>query len=695
MSPHLEQENGMNTERFEPINPKCRHLLHGGDYNPDQWIRTPEIWDEDMRLMKLAGCNAMSVGIFAWATLEPEEGRFEFGWLDAIMDKLAANDAYAVLATPSGAKPAWMSRKYPEIRRVDADGVRRPQRIRHNHCRTSPVYREKCVIINTKLAERYKDHQALLVWHASNEYNGGDCFCDLCMAAFHDWLRRRYDNDIDKLNHAYWSAFWSHTYPDFDFVIPVDRSVHGLMLDWERFKTVQTIDFYKAETAPLREITPDVPVTTNFMPGSDTLDYGAFARSVDVTSWDSYPNWHEHEDEIGEAVNTARQHDQCRAMKGGKPFMLMESVPSIPTRGRVKKRKEPGMHMLSSLQAVAHGSDTVQYFQWRKSRGSVEKFHGAVVDHVGTEHTREFRDVANVGEALAKLDDVVGTSVRPEVALIQDWENEWAIREGARVYLGDNTKYRQECNAHYKPFWEAGVPVDVVDQTCGLDDYKLVVVPMAYMLRPGFADRLKSYIADGGTAVMTYWSGVVDESDLCYLGGVPGDGLREVFGVWEEESQSYYPDESVDIVMKDGNTLGIGGRYKAVDTCSVVHAEGSEVLATYGGEYFAGSPVLTVNTYGSGKAFYIAARTKGAFLSDLYKRLVAEAGIQRVIESELPAGVTAQLRTDGERRFVFLMNFNESEATVVLDRDYTDLLTGKSCDGSVSLPPFGVLVLSS
>ncbi|MBT7066183.1 MAG: beta-galactosidase, partial [Verrucomicrobia bacterium] len=379
------------TKRYQPINPKCTHMLHGGDYNPDQWIRTPEIWDEDMRLMTLSGCNAMSVCIFSWSALEPAEGAFEFGWLDTIMDKLAANNAYAVMATPSGSKPAWMSRAYPEICRVKGDGVRQPHGSRHNHCRTSPVYREKCVIINTKLAERYKEHPALLLWHASNEYNGGDCQCDLCLAAFHNWLRVRYDNDLDKLNHAYWSSFWSHSFPDWDYIIPTDRGIHALMLDWERFKTHQTIDFFNAETAPLRAITPDIPVTTNFMPGSDTLDYGAFAKAVDVISWDSYPNWHEHSDEIGEAVTTARMHDQCRAMKGGKPFMLMESVPSIPTRGRVKKRKEPGMNLLSSLQAVAHGSDTVQYFQWRKSRGCMEKFHGAVVDHEGSENTREFK----------------------------------------------------------------------------------------------------------------------------------------------------------------------------------------------------------------------------------------------------------------------------------------------------------------
>lgn len=668
-------------------------MLHGGDYNPDQWIRTPEIWDEDMRLMRLAGCNAASLGIFAWAALEPEEGEFTFDWLDTIMDKLAANGGHAILATPSGSKPAWMSRAYPEVCRVNADGTRQRHGRRHNHCRTSPVYRDKCRIINTKLAERYKDHPALLLWHVSNEYNNGDCFCELCLAGFQNWLRERYHNDIDALNQAYWSSFWAHTFPDFDYVVPTDKSIHGLMLDWERFKTQQTIDFFKAEAAPLRAITPDIPATTNFMNNHDFLDYWKFAKEMDVISWDSYPNWHEAATDVDEAIRTAMLHDQCRSMKGGKPYVLMESVPSIPTRGRVKKRKEPGMHMLSSMLAVAHGADGVLYFQWRKSRGCSEKFHGAVVDHVGNEHTREFREVAEVGAALARLDDVIGTSVKPEVAVMHDWENAWAIREGARLFLGENCKYREDCAAHYRPFWQMGVPTDVIDQTCDLTAYKLVVAPLTYMLRPGFAEKLRQFVADGGTAVMTYWSAIVDESDLCFLGGVPGDGLREVFGVREEETQSYFPHESVRVDAVANNAAGLSGSYKAVDICSVIHAEGAEILAAYGDQYFAGSPALTVNSYGKGKAYYIAARLEDKALADLYAAIIKQLGVQRVIDTDLPDGVTAQLREGDNTQYVFLMNVNAHPETVNLGSEYPDMLTGQNISGTIELEPYGVRVL--
>ena len=681
------------TKRFDPIIPQCHHMLHGGDYNPDQWVRTPEIWDEDMRLMKLAHCNAVTMGIFAWSALESREGQFEFSWLDKVMEHLATNKIAVIMSTPSGSKPAWLSRAYPEVRRVNADGTRQPHGSRHNHCRTSPVYREKCRIINKELATRYKDHPSLVLWHVSNEYNGNDCHCDLCYAAFRGWLRNRYDHDIEKLNHAYWSSFWSHTFPDWDYVVPTDKGIHGLMLDWERFKTAQTIDFFRDESRPLREVTPDIPVTTNFMNHCDTLDYGAFAKAVDVISWDSYPEWHETCSDIYIAVETALRHDQCRAMKAGKPFILMESVPSIPTRGIVKKRKEPGMNLLSSLQATAHGSDTVLYFQWRKSRGCMEKFHGAVVDHVGHEHTREFREVTEVGKALEKLDEIVGTSVQPEVAVIQDWENEWALKFGAKVYLGENVKYRQACISHYRSFWEAGVPVDAVDQTADLTPYKLVVIPMAYMLRPGFAEKLKAYVDQGGTAVMTYWSAVVDESDLCCLGGVPGQGLREVFGIWEEESQSYYPHESVRVMATSGNPLGLTGTFKAVETCSFIHTEGSEVLATYADQCYAGSPAVTVNTYGKGKAYYMAPRIEQSFLDAFYGSLISSLSVARAVEADLPPGVTAQLRTDGQKKYIFLMNFNDGPRSVTLDSTHDDLLSEKTVGPVVNLEKYGVMVL--
>jgi len=681
--------------RYPPINPKCTSMLHGGDYNPDQWIKTPEIWDEDMRLMKLAGCNAMSVGIFSWTALEPQEGKFEFGWLDTIMDKLADNGAYAVLATPSGARPAWLSRKYPEVLRVRPDRGRNLHGHRHNHCLTSPIYREKTTTINRKLAERYKDHPALLVWHVSNEYNG-ECHCELCRAAFVDWLKKKY-GDLDALNHAWWTAFWSHTYTDWSQIEPPseigERCVHGLTLDWKRFVTDQTIDFFRSEIAPLRELTPDVPVTTNFMGLYPGLDYWKFAKAVDVASWDNYPSWHGPVGDANLAPNISFVHDINRCLKNGKPFMLMESVPSATHGMEVAKRKRPGMHLLSSMQAVAHGSDTVQYFQWRKSRGSWEKFHGAVVDHVGHENTRVFRDVAAVGEALKKLDPVVGTTVRPDVAIICDWENRWAI-DGMQGLGRDLRKYVETCIAHYRPFWSRGVPVDVIDETFDFSGYKLLIAPMLYMLRPGVAERIRSFVAEGGTFVTTYWSGIVDENDLCFLGGWPGDGLREVLGIWDEEIDGLYPDDRNRIVMAKDNALGLAGEYEVRELCGLIHSEGADILATYGDDFYAGRPALTVNAFGKGKAYYVASRNSDEFLVDLYARLTADLGIRPVIEADMPAGVTAQMRSDGEDEFVFIMNFTADEQKIHAGGEsFIDMLTGDAVRGDIRLDGYGLMIL--
>jgi len=677
--------------RYPPINDKYPHLLHGGDYNPDQW---PEaVWEEDMRLMKLAHCNTMSVGIFSWTRLEPAEGQYDFGWLDRVMNLLAENGAYAVLATPSGARPAWLAANYPEVLRVRPDRGRNLFGRRHNHCFTSPVYREKTRAINYKLAERYRDHPALLVWHLSNEYSG-ECHCALCRDAFRRWLQDKYGT-LDAVNHAWWTAFWSHTFTTWEQIEPPspigETSVHGLNLDWKRFVTDQTVDFMRNEIAPLRELTPDVPVTTNMMGSYPGLNYWKFAPHLDVIAWDSYPTWHRGDD-VALAADVAFLHDLNRSLKGGKPFMLMESVPSATNWMPAAKLKRPGMHALSSLQAVAHGSDTVQYFQWRKSRGSAEKFHGAVVDHVGHEGTRVFRDVADVGEKLAKLDAVVGTTVRPDVAIVYDWENVWAMndaqgpRQGDKGCLGD-------CKDHYRPLWRRGIPVDIIDMEQDLETYKLVVAPMLYMVRPGVAERIASFVQAGGTFVATYWSGIVDENDLVFLGGFPGP-LREVLGIWAEEIDALYEGDANAVVPVAGNDLGLGGPYVARELCDLIHAEHAEVLATYGGDFYAGRPALTVNQFGQGQAYYVASRNDERFLDDFYGALDARLGLLHSLPAALPAGVSAQMRSDGAHRYRFVMSFRAEAVPVDLgEGTYVDLLTGSKVGGEVTLDPYGVMVL--
>ncbi|MBC8060789.1 MAG: beta-galactosidase [Clostridiaceae bacterium] len=681
-------------KKYAPISEKLNHFYHGGDYNPEQWLKYPEILEEDIRLMKLAKCNVMTLGVFSWVTLEPEEGKFNFDWLDKVINNLWENGIYTILATPSGAKPAWMAGKYPEILRVSSNRVKNLQGQRHNHCYTAPIYREKVAIINRELAQRYSKHPAIIMWHISNELSG-ECHCNLCQEAFRVWLKNKYGT-LDVLNEKWWSRFWSHTYTDWSLIESPspqgENQIHCLNLDWKRFVTDQTLDFFKHEIKPLKEINANLPVTTNFMRTYDGLNYWKFKDVLDVVSWDCYPTWHDNTDDSKLAAWISMVHDINRSFLDGKPFMLMESTPSITNWQPVSKLKKPGMHLLSSIQAVAHGSDTVQYFQWRKSRGSSEKFHGAVVSHCGREDARVFKDVMEVGANLERLDEILGSSVQPEVAIIFDWENRWAI-EDSQGPRNCGMKYEEMISAQYRPFWEKGVSVDMIEMECDFSKYKLLVAPMLYMVRPGVGERIETFVKNGGTFVATYWSGIVDESDLCFLGGFPGP-LRKTLGIWSEEIDSLYDYESNSITFNEDNEIDIKGEYKVIDLCDLVNLEGAKVLASYKSDFYAGRPALTVNNFGQGKAYYIAARTEADFNEKFYSKLIEKLNITPVIETSLPQGVTAQLRTDGENDFVFLMNFNNHEEKVILEQSiFEDIFTNKKLKEEIKLDPLGFKVM--
>ncbi|MDR0669367.1 MAG: beta-galactosidase [Treponema sp.] len=643
--------------RYPPVAKKFPHILHGGDYNPEQWLAWKDtIWKEDMRLAKLAGINSLSVGIFSWAALEPAEGVYRFEWLDEVMDMLAANGIAAVLATPSGARPAWLSKKYPEVLRVNETRLRNVHGDRHNHCLSSPVYREKTQALNSLLARRYKDHPALAVWHISNEYSGS-CHCPLCQAKFREFLKNRYQT-LDALNEAWWSAFWSGTITDWDQIespgSPGNGGHNGIKLDWRRFTTEQHVDFYLNETAPLKELAPEIPCTTNLMAGYTGLDYARFAEVLDIVSWDSYPRWTSAEgnDQIG--LETSYLHDLMRGLKR-RPFMLMESCPSATNWRPVAKLHRPGIHMLQSVQALAHGADTIQYFQFRKGRGGPEQYHGAVVDHQGSENTRVFRDIAGVGERIKGLDALVGASTPASVALIHDYQVRWAL-DDAQGFLQGKTGYGDTLLAHYRAFWKRGIPLDVIDSRQTLDRYRLVIAPMLYMLREGTAERLDDFVRRGGTLVTSYATGYVNESTLAFLGGFPGP-LKETLGIWSEEIDALYPGEANSIEWN-------GKSYRAFDLCELIHATlGAQTLGVYGADFYAGRPALTLNRRGQGRAYFIAARTGEDFLDDFYRRLTVEAGITPLFET-LPEGVTVQSRRTGEKDFIFLMNFTNTAKRV-------------------------------
>ncbi|RKD30798.1 beta-galactosidase [Lacrimispora algidixylanolytica] len=636
-------------------------LWHGGDYYPEQWLNEPQILEEDLKLMKQAGINTVTLGVFSWSFLEPEEGEYKLSWLIDRVNLLYENGISVIMATPSAARPKWLADRYPEVLRVNEEGVRQLFGGRHNHCYTSNVYREKIRVINQKLATTFSAHPGILMWHISNEY-GGECHCPLCQEAFRKWLEKRYDT-IENLNMRWCTAFWSHVYLSFDQVESPstigENMVHGLNLDWKRFVTEQTADFVRWEIKALKDAGAMQPVTTNFMYDYKGLNYKKLSKEIDVVSWDSYPLWHKNK-EILTARDNGMQHDYMRSLKK-KPFLLMESCPSSTNWQGVSKLKKPGMLELNSLHAVSHGSDSVLYFQIRQSKGSSEKFHGAVIDHYGGEDTRVYQEVCHIGESLDGLKELAGTEVKSKVALIYDIENRWAM-EDAQGPRNKGLYYKEAAVKIYSAMKKLGLNVDVISMEDSLTGYDLVAAPMLYLFHSGIEDKFRKFVNEGGKLMLTYWSGIVDEWDSCFSGGVPHD-LMDVVGLRSTEIDGLYDGEYNHMIPKSGGMEEI--RYECNHLCDIVSLKGAEVLATYKDDFYHGYPALTKNRYGKGVAYYVCADGEQKFYDDFLREVIKANGIVPLVKGEIPEDVEVCSRHSDQHQYLFFQNFNREPVKLV------------------------------
>jgi beta-galactosidase len=584
-----------------------------------------------------------------------------------------------------------MAKKYPDVLRVDFNGNKRSFGGRHNSCPNSPTYRKFAARMAGKLAERYKDHPGLLIWHVSNEY-GGYCYCERCAEAFRTWLKARYGT-LEKLNKVWNTRFWGHTFYDWDEIVPPNalseepsrnRSYfQGMSLDYRRFQSASLLECYKLEYDEIKKHTPDVPVTTNLMGTYPELDYFAWAKEMDVVSWDNYPS-------MNTPVSyTAMVHDLMRGLKSGQPFMLMEQTPSQQNWQPYNSLKRPGVMRLWSYQAVARGADTVMFFQLRRSVGACEKYHGAVIEHAGHEHTRVFRECAELGSELKRLSDkLLDARTEAKVAIIFDWENRWAIdlSSGPSVALN----YVDEVHKYYDALYKLNIPTDLIGVEDDLGKYDIVIAPVLYMIKPGYARKVEQFVQGGGTFVTTFFSGIVNENDLVTLGGYPGE-LRSVLGIWAEEIDALFPEQKNEIVMTE-KWGALDGSYSCGILCDLIHSEGAEVKAVYGSDFYQGRPVLTVNRFGDGEAWYVASSPDADFLTGFVSNLCAAKGVRPLLRT--PAGVEAAKRTKDGTSFLFLLNHNAEAADVALDGEpLVDALTGQTVSGSVTVPGRGVVIL--
>jgi len=674
------------------------NIMYGGDYNPDQWPE--DIWNEDIRLFKLANINIVTLPVFSWAKLQPSEDTYNFGWLDKIMDKMAQNDIKVCLATSTAAQPAWMSKKYPEVLPVNIAGNKKQHGGRVNFCPNSSVYRKFAVQLATELANRYKDNPSLLIWHIGNEYIN-HCYCENCAREFRNWVKNKYGT-IEEVNRNWNLNFWGHTIYDFNEIETVsylsemgrdtwsghDRDVtsfQGMALDYSRFNSDSTLACYLAEYEAIKKITPDIPATTNLMGFFKPMDYQKWAKKMDIISFDSYPFPNE------TTGNTAIKHSLMRSLKNGDPFMLMEQTPSQVNWQPANPLKKPGIMRLQSYQALAHGADTIMFFQLRKSIGACEKFHGAVIDHSGHENTRVFKECSKLGEELKNLGNkIIGSRINAKVAIMFDWDNWWALEysSGPTVHL----HYIQQIEKYYNTIYDMNIPVDIISCEDNLSSYEIVIAPVLYMVKPGLAKNIENFTSNGGTFLTTFFSGIVNENDLVKTGGYPGE-LRDVLGIWVEETDALLPDDKNSILLNE-EISSLKNEYSCGLLCDLLHIETAKSLAVYGSDFYAGMPVLTENQFGNGRAYYIASDPEKTFLSDFMKHLFSERDIKSPFYAK--SGIEITQRHKGGKTFTFILNHTNNDTCITLDNNkYLDLISKNEFIGSVFIKAKDLVILES
>ena len=646
-------------------------LAFGGDYNPEQWDET--VWAEDDALMRQARVNLVTLGVFSWALLEPAEGSYEFGWLDAQLDRLHANGVAVDLATPTAAPPPWFTLAHPDALPVTPEGTRLVHGSRDTYCLAAPAYRRAARDIAAALAERYGDHPAVAMWHVHNEY-ATSCVCDHAAAGFRRWLKHRYGS-LDAVNSAWGTAFWSQRYRSWTEILPPRATQWhrnpGQVLDFRRYWSDEALSAYREQRDAIRARS-DRPVTTNLiLPGYQNLDLWAFGREADFVGIDHYPD----APGLGAAADIAFAGDRARSFGGGRPWLLIEQGASTVYAGDRTLPKESGDMLRHSLQHLAHGSDGVLFFQWRQSRAGAEIWHSALVPHAGGD-SRIFRETVRLGQAISRLGEIAGAEVTAQAAVLHEADSWWGL--DSQGLPSAELDYRGSLRRAHRALWEAGLTADFAHPEQDLTPYRLVVAPALYLLSERAAGNLRDYVQGGGTLLLQYFSGVVDEHHQAHLGGYPAAPLREALGIRVEEHRPLAAGER--LTLSDGSTASAWSEY--------LSARGAQTVAAYPD----GRPAITRHPYAAGTGWYLSTRLDGTSYAALLRRLLVVAGVRPALP-DLPPGAEAVVRrAGGDRAWLFLLNHGTSRWQAQVSGH--ELLTGRPVPpGGLALPPGGSAVV--
>lgn len=676
----------------QPLAGQQERIWYGCDYNPDQWPE--EVWDDDVRLMKKAGVNLVSVGIFSWAKIETSEGVYDFDWLDRIIDKLGEAGIAVDLASATASPPMWLTQAHPEVLWKDYRGDVCQPGARQHWRPTSPVFREYALKLCRAMAEHYKGNPYVVAWHVSNEYGCHNRFdySEDAEHAFQQWCEERYGT-IDAVNDAWGTAFWAQRMNDFSEIVP-PRFIGdgnfmnpGKLLDFKRFSSDALKAFYIAERDTLAEITPDLPLTTNFMVSASgsVLDYDDWGDEVDFVSNDHYfiPG----EAHLDELAFSASLVDGI-ARKD--PWFLMEHSTSAVNWREINYRKEPGQLVRDSLAHVAMGADAVCYFQWRQSKAGAEKFHSAMVPHAG-EDSAVFRDVCELGADLNKLSDegILGSRLaKSRVAVVFDYESEWATEHTATPT--QHVHHVDEPLAWFRALADQGVTADVVPVRGAWDDYEMVVLPSVYLLSEETTRRVRDYVVGGGRLVVTYYTGISDEKDHVWLGGYPGS-IRDVVGVRVEEFMPMGDDFTG---VPDRLELSNGAvAHDIADVIGSVDGTAT-VLETFKDDPWTGmdgAPAIVAHTFGEGRSVYVGARLGRDGIALSLPEILDSLGMAEAGGND---GRVLHVEREGANGSRFVFSFNRTHETVRVPVEGEVVVSSfADVDGeTASIKPNGVIV---